>query len=177
MIALNRILLVDDDTVTQMIHRRVIAKSGCALSVDVACDGQQALDLLHADLDSGRALPELVFLDVNMPCMGGFDFLDDYAKLGITPAEQWVILTLSSPLLPADDARAHSDACVNSVCDKPLRCDAVVVLAKAFRQQQHPRPAAVLPRIYPERSGAGPHQDRPSLPAGQGLPDWSRRAR
>ena len=178
MTPLNRILLVDDDAVTNMIHRRVIGKSGCALAVDVATDGAQALDMLRADLAAGRALPELVFLDVNMPCMGGFEFLEQYEGLSVPANAQLVVLTLSISLLPADHARAQAAACVYSLCDKPLREDAVAELVEAFqKQKQLAIPAVVSPRKRLETSGAKLHQDRPSSQVGQGPPDWSRHAR
>lgn len=72
----NRILLVDDDAVTNMMHSRVIERSGRAKRIDVATDGQEALDLLRSDLAAGHPLPELIFLDINMPGMGGFEFLE-----------------------------------------------------------------------------------------------------
>lgn len=132
---LNRILLVDDDAVTNMMHRRVVERSGRVDSIDVATDGQQALDILQADLASGRPLPELIFLDINMPGMGGFEFLEHYAKLQIDPEEQLIIVMLSTSLLAKDHARAEADPNIHSFCDKPLRLEQLLDLIETFQQR------------------------------------------
>lgn len=132
---LNRILLVDDDAVTNMMHRRVIERSGRAVQIDVATDGQEALDMLRADLGAGHPLPELVFLDINMPGMGGFEFLDHYAKLDIAADALLIIVMLSTSLLQADHARAQADPNVHSFCDKPLRVEKLLELVEEFQRR------------------------------------------
>jgi len=131
----NRILLIDDDTITNMMHRRVIERSGRAGVIDVATDGQEALDLLRADLAAGRPLPELIFLDINMPGMGGFEFLEHYAGLGIAREGQLIIVMLSTSLLHADHARAHADPNVHDFCDKPLGAEDLRKFIADFQAQ------------------------------------------
>lgn len=121
MTKVKRILLVDDDTVTNMLHRRVIERSGRTIHVDVATDGQEALDVLNADMAKGCALPELIFLDINMPGMGGFEFLEHYAHLDIPSKDQLIVVMLSTSLLPHDHWRADADPNVYRFCEKPLK--------------------------------------------------------
>lgn len=135
MTPLNRVLLVDDDAVTNMMHRRVIERSGTVLHIDVATDGREALDILSADLAQGRPLPELIFLDINMPGMDGFEFLEHYARLAVTPEAQLIIVMLSTSLLAADHARAQADPNVHSFCDKPLRLEKLLELIEAFQRK------------------------------------------
>jgi CheY-like chemotaxis protein len=130
---MNRILLVDDDAVTNMMHRRVIERSGRVTTIDVATDGQEALDLLHADLAHGRPLTELIFLDINMPGMGGFEFLEHYANLDIDPDAQLVLVMLSTSRLESDYVRAQADPNVHSFCDKPLRVEKLLELVEEFQ--------------------------------------------
>jgi CheY-like chemotaxis protein len=132
--SLNRVLLVDDDTVTNMLHRRVIERSGQVEIIDVATDGREALEILNADIVAGRDLPELIFLDINMPGMGGFEFLDHYANLQVSTGAQLIIVMLSTSLLEADHARAEADPNVHSFCDKPLRLEKLVELIDAFQE-------------------------------------------
>ena len=139
----NRVLLIDDDSVTNMMHRRVIERSGRAKMSDVATDGQAALDLLKSDLEDGRPLPELIFLDINMPGMGGFEFLEHYANLQIDPDAQPIIVMQSTSLLEADHARAKADPNVHSFCDKSLRAAKLLELVKEFQlRTARKRPAA-----------------------------------
>lgn len=140
---MNRILLVDDDAVTNMMHQRVIERSGRVKTIDVVTDGQEALDLLRADLLNGCPLPELIFLDINMPGMGGFEFLECYADMKIDPETQLVIVMLSTSLLEADHARAEADPNVHSFCDKPLRVEKLLELVEEFQLKiAQNRPAA-----------------------------------
>jgi len=140
---LDRILLVDDDAVTNMMHRRVIERSGRAAAVDVATDGQEALDIIRADLAADRALPELIFLDINMPGMGGFEFLEHYAKLDIQSDTHLIIVMLSTSLLRSDHDRAEADPNVYSFCDKPLRLEKLLELVSGFQKRRDAqRPAA-----------------------------------
>lgn len=133
MTPIKRVLLVDDDLVTNMLHKRVIAKSGRVDIVDVATDGREALDIIQTDINLGRALPELVFLDINMPGMGGFEFLEHYASLDIEAETQMIIVMLSTSLLAADHWRAEADPNVHSFCDKPLRMDKLLELIEEFQ--------------------------------------------
>lgn len=135
MTPLRRILLVDDDTVTNMLHRRVIERSGQTLSIEIATDGQEALDILNADIAADRPFPELVFLDINMPGMGGFEFLENYARLSKVPKVQMIIVMLSTSLLEADHARVEADPNVHSFCEKPLRLEKFMELVSAFRDR------------------------------------------
>lgn len=135
MMQIKRILLVDDDVVTNMLHSRVIARSGRAQSIEVATDGQEALDILNADIAAGRPLPELIFLDINMPGMGGFEFLEEYAMLDIASEEQLIIVMLSTTLLPADHRRVEADPHVHSFCDKPLRLEDLIEVIEAFQSK------------------------------------------
>ncbi len=139
---LSRILLVDDDAVTNMMHRRIIERSGRAREIEVATDGQEALEVLERDLRAGVALPELIFLDINMPRMGGFEFLEHYGALDTTRNGQLIIVMLSTSLLPADHARADADPNVHSFCEKPMRLERLLELIDEYRTLKHKRTAA-----------------------------------
>lgn len=134
---LERILLVDDDTVTNMMHRRVIERSGRVHQIDVATDGQEALEILRADLKEGRALPELIFLDINMPGMGGFEFLERYKEMQIKSEMHLIIIMLSTSLLEADHARAKADSNVHCFCDKPLRLEKLAELVEELEAKKN----------------------------------------
>ncbi len=133
---LNRILLVDDDSITNMMHTRVIERSGRARAIEVATDGLSALEILKRDLENGDPLPELIFLDINMPRMGGFEFLEHYAKLSIAPDAPLIIVMLSTSLLKADHDRAEADPNVHSFSDKPLRLERLLELIDAFQRRK-----------------------------------------
>jgi len=82
---LNCILLVDDDEVNNYLNKLLIQKSGVDVHVEVALNGLIALEYLTSTGKyNGSATfprPELILLDINMPRMNGWEFLDEYEKL------------------------------------------------------------------------------------------------
>lgn len=98
---LNTILLVDDDPDTNMILTHVIQANKLAEHVAVAFDGEEALEFLKKN-----PAPDLILLDINMPRMNGWEFLEAYEKLFLkrkTP----VIVMVTVSLNPEDKERAE----------------------------------------------------------------------
>ena len=120
---LRKILLVDDDKVTNLLHKRQIAKFKLAASVDVATDGRAALDYLTEREMAGENQPELVLLDINMPRMDGFEFLAEYAALPEGLHQNQTIVMVSTSTLRRDRARAEADVLVKAYEIKPLTSD------------------------------------------------------
>ncbi len=99
-------LIVDDDRVSVLAVKRSLKKLGICASVKVARDGCEALEILAAERDGKAALPPyLVTLDLNMPRMNGFEFLQEVRK---DPGLQDLsIFVLSTSEAPRDIAIAY----------------------------------------------------------------------
>ncbi|WP_159974890.1 response regulator [Roseobacter cerasinus] len=128
---LDTVLLVDDDKVTNLMHTRIIRRSALARTVDVATDGVAALDYLQTRLAAGQGCPDLILLDINMPRMDGFEFLENYSAL---PEESrcsdTLIVMLSTSVLEADRARAEAHPDLHAFLNKPLTVDDMLRFAE-----------------------------------------------
>ena len=101
-----RFLVVDDDQVSVLAIKRALKKLKIINPLQVARDGREALDLLRAEMQGSSTLPPyLVTLDLNMPRMNGFEFIEEVRK---DPAlHRLVIFVLSTSDAPSDVASAY----------------------------------------------------------------------
>jgi CheY-like chemotaxis protein len=114
---LNCIMLVDDSEMDNYFHSEIIRRSGAAEEILVAENGPQALEIMS----SGRSKrPDLIFLDINMPGMNGWEFLEAYQKLDSDQKARTVIIMLSTSLNPADKQRAQELKGISGYRSKPL---------------------------------------------------------
>lgn len=134
--SLQRVLLVDDDKVTNLMHGRLIEHTGLIEEIDVVTDGVAALEYLNAKDAAGDPLPELILLDINMPRMDGFEFLENYAALPeqIRNASTLIIM-LSTSVLRADHDRAEADPNVFAFVNKPVKSDDIVRFVEAYKER------------------------------------------
>jgi CheY-like chemotaxis protein len=121
---LNRILCVDDDPITLMLCKKVIAKANFSNEIESAKDGVEALKIFDTLLSSGDSekddYPELIFLDLNMPIMDGWEFLEEFSKnlKGLFPKTR--IIVLSSSVDPKDINKSKSYPMVLDFLPKPI---------------------------------------------------------
>lgn len=116
------ILVVDDDENDQFICDYTIRKYDPSIRVLKAFDGTEALDVLHSET------PDAIILDINMPVMNGFEFLDRYAEEFEVHAP--VVAMLTSSHLGKDRERAMQYSFVKSYFEKPLQADHLRVMAE-----------------------------------------------
>ena len=116
------ILVVDDDENDQFICEYTIRKYDPSIRVLKAFDGTEALDILHGET------PDAIILDINMPVMNGFEFLDRYAEEFEVHAP--VVAMLTSSHLGKDRERAMQYSFVKSYFEKPLQADHLRIMAE-----------------------------------------------
>jgi CheY-like chemotaxis protein len=114
------VLLVDDNDIDNFINERMITTSGFGKTVIVKNSAQGALDYLKSISEKGGELPRVVFLDLNMPVMDGFAFLEQYENFGDNVKGHCKIIVLSSSISPEDINRASVNPYVVKFVNKPL---------------------------------------------------------
>lgn len=114
------VMLVDDNEIDNIINEKIIEANDFAENILVFQTGQEALDYLTDNQKNLDKLPEIVFLDINMPIMDGFQFLDDFEKFPEDVLEKCKIIMLSSSISPKDIDRAASSKYVKKYLNKPL---------------------------------------------------------
>lgn len=123
---LNCVLVIDDDEPTNYFNRMILESCGCAEHVKAAQTAEEALDYLTTAVndsyasESGYPCPDLILLDINMPAMDGWEFLDRYRKLDEAQRGKIVIVMLTTSLYPDDIARAKSIPEISAFENKPL---------------------------------------------------------
>jgi CheY-like chemotaxis protein len=129
----NCILLVDDNEADNLFHSRTLRKADACNHVEVASNGQEALDYLQKCGDEAHPRPDLIFLDINMPGMNGFEFLEEYANLDPKLKSKAIVFMLTSSLMPEDSERAMKTGMVSDFLNKPLTIKTVhEILDRAF---------------------------------------------
>ncbi|MBP7511348.1 MAG: response regulator [Bacteroidia bacterium] len=123
---LKNVLLVDDDDVTLMICKLRLKKSQFCEEVHTADNGEEAIQFFKNQLSLSeveRSIPELIFLDINMPIINGWDFLDEFEKSysGFFPNVK--IKILSSSVDPKDLEKASNHPLIMGFITKPLTDD------------------------------------------------------
>lgn len=119
---LKNILLVDDDSITNFINKSIISDIDISENIYTAENGQEALELLKRycnQSNSGCGCPSLVFLDLNMPLMDGFEFLQQFGSMDEFHNQRIPIVVLTSSENAKDIEKAKQLKVNGYVC-KPL---------------------------------------------------------
>ncbi len=130
---LNCVLLIDDDEPTNFLNQVIIERAGCAEEIKTVQSGREALEyLMQASSNQTFPCPDLIFLDINMPAMNGWEFLERYAHLPAHQKANVVIVMLTTSLNPDDRAKAHEISEVTGFETKPLTVDKLQALLEKY---------------------------------------------
>lgn len=116
---LNSILLIDDDQINNFINKRIIKKLGITEEIKVAMNGEEALYQIKNYCNETGHCPELIFLDINMPVMNGFEFLSEFHNLPLENKKDVKIIVLTTSTNPIDMQKLKEYS-IKGFLNKPL---------------------------------------------------------
>ena len=134
---LNCVLLVDDDEATNFINKMLLEEASCAEHIQVASSGQSALNYLtnsgsFAGENKSFPCPDLIFLDINMPAMNGWEFLHKYNQLEKHHKGDIIMVMLTTSLNPDDRVKANEMPEISGFESKPLSGDKLIRILKKY---------------------------------------------
>lgn len=125
MIKFDTIFLVDDDPINNLINKRLLKKAGIETEILEFQEGLDAISLLEK---SDIKQCTLIFLDINMPIMNGWEFLDVYQEK--FPDRKDEIIILSSSIDYQDRLKAQTYKSISGFLEKPLTLDKITTQIK-----------------------------------------------
>jgi CheY-like chemotaxis protein len=135
---LNCILVIDDDEPTNFFNQMILEESGCFNHIKIVQSGQEALDYLSNSAQPGcdenhYPCPDLILLDINMPAMNGWEFLEEYKKISKEQRAKIMTVMLTTSLFPEDKTRAKEIPEISGFENKPLTTEKLEkILQKHF---------------------------------------------
>ncbi len=116
----NCVLLIDDDKATNFFNERVVTKHEHFHKVNTVQSGLAALEYLGAVKNNQAIKPDLIFLDINMPAMNGWEFLIEFSKLDQELTNGIKVILLSTSSNPDDVRESAKNHAVDDFINKPL---------------------------------------------------------
>jgi len=132
---LERILLIDDNKIDNFFHERVIKKYDPNIKITALPTAYEALDFIQSVAEK----PNIIFLDINMPGMSGWEFLDEYKKLSQEYPVVMIVIMLTTSENPDDQARALTHGVLADFRSKPLTHEMLIEVVEIFEKKYRER--------------------------------------
>lgn len=127
---LQTILLIDDSKADNFINSRIITKADVTHTIKVTYGAREALDYLSQPVDGTFPNPEIIFLDINMPDMTGWDFLEEYQQLDEDQKAGVVVCMLTTSYAEEDRQKALSYNILSDFSNKPLSVEKLMTIVQ-----------------------------------------------
>jgi CheY-like chemotaxis protein len=122
--------IVDDDTIYTFLVKKIIEQTNLVNTIKVFENGLDAIEFLKKNADNYDALPEIILLDLSMPVMDGWEFLEEYSLLSPKLGRKITIYIISSSISPFDIAKAKSISFVTDFIIKPVSKEKFIEIFK-----------------------------------------------
>ncbi|UFH34728.1 response regulator [Flavobacterium acetivorans] len=124
-----KVWVIDDDPIYQIIANKVIQKSEMFSEAESFKNGKTAIDALNGQIKNTESLPDLILLDINMPIMDGWEFMEKMTTIKPLINKQILIYIVSSSIAQEDKTMAKNHPDILGYLSKPLSIDDLVLIA------------------------------------------------
>jgi len=125
--------IIDDDTIYHFILTSIINKNKLAESILSFLDGEKAIQYLTENKMNNEKIPDVLFLDVNMPIMDGWMFIEEYARIKTDITKKTLVFMLSSSANPIDIERAEKISEISNYIIKPINLEEVKIIFDSYK--------------------------------------------
>ncbi len=130
-----KIFIIDDDLLSTFLTQSMLSLENNTLDVHTFLSGADALEILETSSDAD--MPDIIFLDLNMPFMEGWDFLDELQKLQPELNKKCAIYILTSSVDPSDIIKMKTYPVVTELLHKPMQAEEIqAILARNGQKAQ-----------------------------------------
>ncbi|MDP5105379.1 response regulator [uncultured Polaribacter sp.] len=124
------ICIVDDDEVYKFFVKKILKIKNLAEDVLTFPDGEVAYNFIEQNKENIEKLPDIIFLDINMPIMDGFQFMDEYTKLKTQILKKITIYMITSSIDPVDLERSKKYTEITDFISKPITAEVLQRIIK-----------------------------------------------
>lgn len=130
----DNVSIIDDDKIFKFTIIKTIESVNFAKKINVFNDGEEGLKFITNNLDNPDELPDVIFLDLNMPYMDGWEFLEEFANLKQDLPKEIMIYVVSSSVSALDIDRAKEISDVTAYIVKPITTDKFKGLIEGLKE-------------------------------------------
>ncbi len=124
------ICIVDDDALYTLLLKKKIEKLDLCHKIISYAEGESAIEHIKASLDAGEALPEIILLDINMPIMNGWEFMEVFMQLMPRIKTKVTIYISSSSIAAEDRMKAQENIAIENYLTKPIETETLLKIAR-----------------------------------------------
>ena len=132
---LKSIFLVDDDPIYVLLTKKIISNITSSFEISVFGDGQLAMDRLLAMSQENARPPDVIFLDLSMPVMDGWEFLAEYSLLKESLRKEITLYIVSSSISPREVERSKEYREVVDFLIKPLEKETIARIMQNIKEK------------------------------------------